>query len=150
MAYDEVSFLNGVILGRAMKGFSMANPNNGNLLRVQARRVAAVARLYGQPEALPVFPASSLALSSYSWDLQGQTIEKSLTVPAALGLENLGASSELTTAWFSLEAELSDGLTASIGAELSQKEPDLELYVPGTPEGLGGALTAAATIIIGE
>ena len=42
MAYDETSFLNGIVLGRAMKGVSMANPNRGNFLRVLSGQLAAM------------------------------------------------------------------------------------------------------------
>ena len=152
MAYDEVSFLNGIILGRAMKGFGMANPNRGNLLRVQAMHLATAPWIYLRPGTLPVFQDSSLTASSLEWDLNGETLEAFVSAPAALGFGGLSASVELTpdSEEFSAEADFSGGLTDVIGAELRQKAPDLSLRVPGMPEGLGSTLTAAGTITIDE
>ena len=152
MAYDEVSFLNGIVLGRAMKGFSMANPNRGDLLRVQAMRLSKAPCISLRPSALPVMGAFSLTVSVPLWDLNGETVEALVSVPAALGFGSLGAAVELTpdSEEFSAEADFSGGLTAVIGAELRRKAPDRSLHASGMPEGLGGTLTAAGRIITEE
>ena len=148
MAYDETSFLNGLILGKAMKGVGMADPNRGDHLRVQSGRLTAVRKTVTRPEALPPVLGGSAAVESFLWRIHGQLVESSAAVPGEQGCAGITAAAVLTdvSERFSAAAAVTGGLTDGIGAALRQKAPDRRLTVPGTPEGLGGTLLAAAEI----
>ena len=152
MAYDEVSFLNGILLGRSMKGVSMANPNRGDLLRVQSGHLAAMRRVSLRPDAAPGAVGGSAAVEFFTWNINGQLVALSASVPGLSGFGGVSAGAMLTETGERLHAlaSLADGLAAGLGAALRQKAADRSLLVSGMPEGLGGTLLAAGTITINE
>ena len=151
MAYDETSFLNGLVLGRAMKGISMANPNRGDFLRVLSGRLTAAGIVALHPETVPGFSGDSAAVS-FQADVHGQRLRASAAVPGEPGLGGLGAAAVLTQEGelIAASAALPGELPGAFGAALRQKAPDRSLQASEAPGGLGGLLRAGAAIVIEE
>ena len=151
MAYDEVSFLNGIILGKAMKGVSMANPNRGDLLRVQSGRLTAVRRILRDP-VLPGELGGSPQADSFALRIHGEVVQASASISGDFGIGSLLAAGTLTESseHFYAAVTAAGELTDSVVAALRQKAADRNLLAPGMPEGLGGTLLASVTIINDE
>ena len=138
MAYDETSFLNGLALGRAMKGVSMANPNRGDLLRVLSGRLAA-ARIIAR---------GSAAVAASSLEINGKRIRPHVTAPGETGCGGLSAAATLTqqAERISAAAETPGEMTASVSAAIRRKAPEGSFRAEDVPGGVGGTLQAAISI----
>ena len=148
MAYDETSFLNGLALGRAMKGVSMANPNRGDLLRVMSGRLAAARIIALTPEALTGDDWGSAAVAASSLEINGKRIRPHVTAPGEMGCGGLSAAATLTqeAERISAAAETPGEMTASVSAAIRRKAPEGSFRAEDVPGGFGGTVQAAISI----
>ena len=148
MAYDETSFLNGLALGRAMKGVSMANPNRGDLLRVLSGRLAAVRIIALTPEALTGGDWGCAAVMASSLEISGQRIRPHVTAPGEAGCGGLSAAAVLTqeAERISAAAETPGEMTAAVSAAIRRKAPEGSFRTEDMPGGIGGTVQAALSI----
>ncbi len=152
MAYDETSFLNGIVLGRAMKGVSMANPNRGNFLRVLSGHLAAMRIVSLCPGGAPGPAGGSVAVESSSFGPVGQRIRIRLLPPGDPGLGGLtvegrlAAEAELIPA----AAAMTGGLAGVFGAALRRKAAEGSWRAENMPNGMGGTVLASAVITTEE
>lgn len=152
MAYDETSFLSGIVLGRAMKGVSMANPNRGNFLRVLSGRLAAVGIVPLHPEAVPGPAGGSVAVRTYSFGPVGQQIRAALLLPGDPGFGGIAAEGLLAP-----EEEIIRAAAAATGerrgvfsASLRRKAAEGSWRAENVPNGMGGTVLASAAITTEE
>ena len=152
MAYDETSFLSGIVLGRAMKGVGMANPNRGNFLRVLSGRLAAVGIVPLHPEAVPGPAGGSVAVRSYSFGPVGQQIRAALLLPGDPGLGGIAAEGLLKP-----EEEIIRASAATTGerrgvfsAAIRRKAAEGSWRAEDMPNGMGGTVQASAVITTEE
>lgn len=148
MAYDETSFLSGIVLGRAMKGVSMANPNRGNFLRVLSGHLAAVRIVPLHPQAVPGPAGGSVAVRSCSFGPVGQQIRAALLLPGDPGFGGIAAVGLLMP-----EEEIIPASAATTGerrgffsAALRRKAADESWRAEDMPNGMGGTVQASAAI----
>ena len=152
MAYDETSFLSGIVLGRAMKGVSMANPNRGNFLQVLSGRLAAVGIVPLHPEAVPGPAGGSVAVRTYSFGPVGQQIRAALLLPGDPGFGGIAAEGLLAP-----EEEIIRAAAAATGerrgvfsASLRRKAAEGSWRAENVPNGMGGTVLASAAITTEE
>ena len=152
MAYDETSFLSGIVLGRAMKGVSMSNPNRGNFLRVLSGRLAAVGIVPLHPEAVPGPAGGSVAVRTYSFGPVGQQIRAALLLPGDPGFGGIAAEGLLAP-----EEEIIRAAAAATGerrgvfsASLRRKAAEGSWRAENVPNGMGGTVLASAAITTEE
>jgi hypothetical protein len=152
MAYDEYSFLNGLVLGRAMKGVSMANPNRGNFLRVLSGRLEAARIIPLRPDPASGGDGGTPGLEAWALQISGEHIRPSVVAPGSLGFGGLLTAVTLTQEGqqITASAEAPAGMGSALSAALRQKAADRSLRAPGGPVGLGGTLRAQGTITLEE
>lgn len=152
MAYDETSFLNGIVLGRAMKGVSMANPNRGNFLRVLSGHLAAMRIVSLCPGAAPGPAGGSVAVESSSFGPVGQRIRIRLLPPGDPGLGGLTVEGRLAAEAERIPAAaaMTGGLAGVFGAALRRKAAEGSWRAENMPNGMGGTVLASAVITTEE
>lgn len=96
MAYDENSFLQGIAVGRAMKGVTVTSLDQLDHLGTPEMRIVPFSMIVLRADGVPNMQACSLSVAPLSWDLNGEIIAAAVTVPPALGIQSLGVSAELT------------------------------------------------------
>ena len=149
MAYDETSFLNGIVLGRAMKGVSMANPNRGDFLRVLSGRLETLQIVPLRPGAVPSPVWGSITVESYNLGPVGQRIQVGLLLPGDPGFGSIAAEGLLAAEEevIPAAAALTGELAGVFGAALRRKAAGGSWRAEDMPNGIGGTLLAAVTII---
>ena len=148
MAYDETSFLNCIILGRAMKGVSLANPNLGDFLRMLSGRLETLPIVPLRPGAVPSPVWGSIAVESYNLGPVGQRIRVGLLLPGDPGFGGIAAEGLLSAEEevIPAAAALTGALAGVFGAALRRKTAEGSWQAEDTPNGMGGTVQAAAVI----
>ena len=126
MPYDENSFLQGIAVGRSMKGVTVVNQRGGERVQVLSGVLDAIIPFYSPILALPGGAAGTVAVSNAFIRLDGETIAAAATPPSSLSMA---------------------GITA---AGTFAPNPVTPLPQTATPGTLGGTVGASAVITTDE
>lgn len=126
MPYDENSFLQGIAVGRSMKGVTVINRGGGGNVRVASGVLDAIIPFYSPILALPGGAAGTVAVSNAFIRLDGETIDAAATLPSSLRMAGIQAAGTFAP------------------------DPVTQLPQTVTPGTLGGTVGASAVITIDE
>lgn len=126
MPYDEDSFLQGITVGRAMKGVTVLNPSGRGTFRVISERINLGSMNYYSAE-VPPGEGGSVSISYMSISISGKEITVSVgNIPAQMGFTELTAGTVITA------------------------QPIYTIIPTEPPHTMGGTVSAEAIITIDE
>lgn len=118
MPYDENSFLQGVAVGRSLKGISVVAPSGEAKVRVASGVMDAIFPFYSPELALLHDTGGDVGVGSAFFHIDGATIDASVSTPAAMGLGSIvpaGIMAHYPAAPLA-EAETPGDLNGTLGA----------------------------------
>lgn len=89
MPYDENSFLQGVAVGRSLKGISVVAPSGDAKIRALSGVVDAIVPFYSPEMELIHDTSGEVAVGSVFFHIDGASIDASVSTPAALGIGSI-------------------------------------------------------------
>lgn len=95
MPYDENSFLQGIAVGRSMKGVTVINRGGGGNVRVASGLLNAISSFYTPILALPGTLDGTVAVGNAFIRPEGESIIAAASTPASLGMGGIAASGAL-------------------------------------------------------
>lgn len=118
MPYDENSFLQGVAVGRSLKGISVASPNGDARIRAVSGVVDAIVPFYSSELALLHDTGGEVAVGSAFFHIDGASIDTSVSTPATLGIGSIVPAAVMTHYPVSpfAQAETPGELNGTVGA----------------------------------
>lgn len=90
MPYDEDSFLQGITVGRAMKGVTVLNPSGRGIFRVISERIN-LGTIEHYSAEVPPGEGGSVSISYMSISISGKEINAAAVVPDQMGITSLTA-----------------------------------------------------------
>lgn len=85
MPYDEKSFLQGLAVGRALKGVTVLTPIGGGTLMITSEFIDEGRIILWEPDEVPNELSEGPVIESVSIRMTGQEIDVSVEVPSATG-----------------------------------------------------------------
>ena len=89
MPYDENSFLQGVAVGRSLKGMSVVAPSGDARVRAVSGVVDAIVPFYSPELQLLNDTSGTVAVGTAFFHIDGASIDAALSTPAALGIGSI-------------------------------------------------------------
>ncbi len=89
MPYDENSFLQGVAVGRSLKGISVVAPSGDARIRALSGVVDAIVPFYSPEMELIHDTSGEVAVGSAFFHIDGASIDASVSTPSALGIGSI-------------------------------------------------------------
>lgn len=126
MPYDEKSFLQGLAVGRALKGVTVLTPIGGGTLMITSEYIDEGRIILWEPDEVPNELAEGPVIESVSIRMSGQEIDVSAEAPGTFGYGGITVT----------DVEVAD---------------EIYLYNPtAMPQDMDSTITAEATITIDE
>lgn len=98
MPYDENSFLQGIAVGRSMKGVSVlpGGKGGGGKADVVSRDLRTVGSIFDLSRSVPAQDGGTAGVESIYIEVNGQTINTAAAAPSAFGLGGITAAAVIT------------------------------------------------------
>lgn len=90
MPYDEKSFLQGLAVGRSLKGVQVLNPNGSGAVKV-AYPIIRAGQMMHFYLTVPNAFGCTISFDSMTWDINGERIERTVAIPPQMGQGTLTA-----------------------------------------------------------